>query len=585
MSFEVGLGKEKKTCVNFYYREFTGGVSGPGDIGSQVERLGRQIIHWKTLFATGKDVLILGDSNLCARQWDSDSYQHKQLGSMVQDLLLEESSHQLVSDITRSELVKGVVQTSCIDHCYSDVREKIIGPFVESVGDSDHLGVRVLKYCRTPVIRPQAVKKRCYKQFSVEKFLVDIFYSNINISVTSHESIDGAAEAFMNEFLAILSHNAPVKIIQLRKKYCPHLSAETKILMIERNLLQKEASEKSDPVLLEEFKLKAREIKKIVAEEKKAGESKDLSDNPSIKQVWGSVRSILGSTKSLSPRAVKDENGILESNPSKVATIFNSFFLEKVKILREKTVAPPKVDPVVRLKQWLAKRESPPPPFTLKEISRKELRKLIRKMKGGKASGEDGIDSYSLKLAAPPIEDALLHIVNLSIRSSTFSSFWKHQLIFPHHKKADKDQTKNYRPVSHLVEVGKLVEYAVYDQVTKHFLSHNLFHRNHHGGLPHHSTGTALIQIHDLCLEAAEKKQLTAALLLDQSAAYDLLDHCILLKKLEVYNFSQESIKWFQSYLSNRSQSVQVETKQSKKESLDDHAAPQGSSWEAYFSL
>ena len=198
-------------------------------------------------------------------------------------------------------------------------------------------------------------------------------------------------------------------------------------------------------------------------------------------------------------------------------------------------------------------------------------------MKGGKASGEDGIDSYSLKLAAPPIEDALLHIVNLSIRSSTFSSFWKHQLIFPHHKKADKDQTKNYRPVSHLVEVGKLVEYAVYDQVTKHFLSHNLFHRNHHGGLPHHSTGTALIQIHDLCLEAAEKKQLTAALLLDQSAAYNLLDHCILLKKLEVYNFSQESIKWFQSYLSNRSQSVQVETKQSKKESLDDHAAPQGS--------
>ena len=71
--------------------------------------------------------------------------------------------------------------------------------------------------------------------------------------------------------------------------------------------------------------------------------------------------------------------------------------------------------------------------------------------------------------------------------------------------------------------------------------------------------------------------KLTAALLLDQSAAYDLLDHPILLRKLAAYNFDESSIKWFQSYLGNRSQSVQVETKQSQSQDLQDHAAPQGS--------
>ena len=65
--------------------------------------------------------------------------------------------------------------------------------------------------------------------------------------------------------------------------------------------------------------------------------------------------------------------------------------------------------------------------------------------------------------------------------------------------------------------------------------------------------------------------------MLDQSAAYDLLDHPILLKKLEVYNFREESIQWIGSYLSNRSQSVQVEARQSKVFQLEDHAAPQGS--------
>ena len=78
-------------------------------------------------------------------------------------------------------------------------------------------------------------------------------------------------------------------------------------------------------------------------------------------------------------------------------------------------------------------------------------------------------------------------------------------------------------------------------------------------------------------LQAAKEKKLTAALLLDQSAAYDLLDHSILLKKLAVYNFDENSIKWFHSYLSERSQAVQVETKQSPLENLKDHGAPQGS--------
>ena len=302
-------------------------------------------------------------------------------------------------------------------------------------------------------------------------------------------------------------------------------------------------------------------MKKAVIRDKKQGQIDSLSDQLSSQQAWKSARNILGISKNMSPTAVKDEEGILITNPSRLATMFNNFFLEKVRLLRAKTESPPKIDPVTRLQQWLDSTGRQPPPFTLKAISRSKLRKLIKKMKGGRSSGVDNIDSYSVKLAAPLIEDALLHLINLSINTSSFSSFWKHQLIFPHHKKSERDILGNYRPVGHLVEVGKLVEYAAYDQVTEHFLVNNLFHENHHGGLPHHSTATALVQMYDMFLEAANEKKLTAALLLDQRAAYDLLDHSILLKKLASYNFDQRSIKWFQSYLSERTQSVQIETK------------------------
>jgi hypothetical protein len=139
-----------------FYREFTGGVSGLKDTNSQKERLSRQIDHWKSLFSRGKDVVILGDSNLCAEQWLNESYQHKDLANLTKDFLLEEASEQLVSGITRSELVAGIIQRSCIDHCYSDVRHKITGPFIEPIGDSDHFGIRILKYCKSPISNFQA---------------------------------------------------------------------------------------------------------------------------------------------------------------------------------------------------------------------------------------------------------------------------------------------------------------------------------------------------------------------------------------------------------------------------------------------
>ena len=147
----------------------------------------------------------------------------------------------------------------------------------------------------------------------------------------------------------------------------------------------------------------------------------------------------------------------------------------------------------------------------------------MRKMKPKKVHGSDWIDSYSLTIASPLIEDALIHLINLSILDRKFATRWKPQLVFPLHKKNEKDAVGNYRPVSHLVQVGKMVEYAVNFQIVEHFITNNLFHPDHHGSLAHHSTATAIIQLFDMCLEAADAGDLAALYLLDQSAAYNLL--------------------------------------------------------------
>ena len=117
---------------------------------------------------------------------------------------------------------------------------------------------------------------------------------------------------------------------------------------------------------------------------------------------------------------------------------------------------------------------------------------------------------------------------------------------------------ENWRPVTDIVFISKLVEAAVYKQVEDYFTKSDFWHPNHHGFKSNHSTSTAITQIYDMWIQAAENKKLTAALLLDLSAAFDIVDHQILLKKREAYNFSMQALSWFHSYLSDRLQVVQV---------------------------
>ena len=201
----------------------------------------------------------------------------------------------------------------------------------------------------------------------------------------------------------------------------------------------------------------------------------------------------------------------------------------------------------------------------------------MKKIKAKRTHGSDWIDANSLKITGPLLEESYIHLINLSIREGLFSRRWKPQTVFPLHKKKEWDLLENYRPVSHLVQVGLLVEYAVYFQIIDHFLQYDLFHPNHHGNIANHSTATAILQLQNIWLEAAEKQELSAVCLLDQSAAYDLLCHQTLREKLKLYNFSEGTISWIMSYLGGRTQVVQVEAKISQPLEGGEHAVPQGS--------
>ena len=196
----------------------------------------RMINLWRFLTKGNKDLVCVGEANICAIKWSEEDYYLTDLAEMVKTFLLETGSSQLVENYTRSEIGRGgVVSRSCIDHVYSNSSGKISKPEVVAVGASDHLGVVVTKYTKTLSFKPKVVKKRSYKNFKVENFLKEINSSNINRVVTSCTDVEDAALEFETIFRSILDKHAPVKVFQIRKSYSPYLSEQTKKLIEVRN--------------------------------------------------------------------------------------------------------------------------------------------------------------------------------------------------------------------------------------------------------------------------------------------------------------------------------------------------------------
>ena len=105
----------------------------------------------------------------------------------------------------------------------------------------------------------------------------------------------------------------------------------------------------------------------------------------------------------------------------------------------------------------------------------------------------------------------------------------------------------------------------------------NIINKNHHGGRKKHSTTTALTQINNILLYNYENNKISAVLATDLSVAFETIDHCILLKKLEHYGIRGDSLMFFTSYLKNRKQFVEIDTFPSNLVDALDCSCSQGS--------
>jgi hypothetical protein len=170
----------------------------------------------------------------------------------------------------------------------------------------------------------------------------------------------------------------------------------------------------------------------------------------------------------------------------------------------------------------------------------------------------------------------LLHLFNFSLHSGKFPDSWKTAMVRPLPKVTSPKVPSDYRPISILPALSKILERLVHKQVTEYISKHNLCDCFQSGFKKGHSTGTALLKVLDDTRLAMDTKKVTILTLLDFSKAFDSVNFEIVLKTLSSLNFSDSSLSWFRSYLYERKQMVCFNNDNSSLLQLE-NGVPQGS--------
>ena len=173
----------------------------------------------------------------------------------------------------------------------------------------------------------------------------------------------------------------------------------------------------------------------------------------------------------------------------------------------------------------------------------------------------DPIPSKLLIECLDSILPSLTDLFNSSLASGIFPQCFKSALVTPILKKRclDHNDLNNYRPVSNLCFIAKILEKLVLSQVSSYLNSHNLYNTCQSAYRPGHSTETALLKVVNDLFLSLNKGNISVLALLDFSSAFDTIDHTILVHRLHTdFGFTDTVLQWFSSYLTDRTQYVSL---------------------------
>jgi len=290
------------------------------------------------------------------------------------------------------------------------------------------------------------------------------------------------------------------------------------------------------------------------------------------KKTWEVVREVLGSVKDKSniPSYFSDNGSIIQGSYN-IAQGFNNFFCEIGPKLAESIPSSSK-----SYKDYLGNEIEEN--FVFKNITIDAILDIGGKLKPKNSVGLDCFSSKQLKDVLPLLAEPISHVFNLSIQTGYIPNEFKTARVIPIYKSDSEFSFNNYRPISLLPALSKLLEKIVAKQMCGFIEKNKILYDLQFGFRKNHNTTQPLILFLDKIYTALNKDnpEYTIAVFLDLKKAFDTTSHTILIDKLKHYGFRGTANIWFSNYLNNRKQVVSINGTDSEKCAIT-IGVPQGS--------
>lgn len=290
-----------------------------------------------------------------------------------------------------------------------------------------------------------------------------------------------------------------------------------------------------------------------------------------IRKTWKTINRLLNRDKTDNDQSTTMKiNGQVTSDKKVIADEFNSFFTNiGLKIAND-------LPPTIKTPDdYLS--NPPNSTFTFRQIDSDTIDRIISQELSNKSSrGFDGLSTKLVKQLKDVLIEPMTLITNQCLRQGIFPDLMKMARVVPLFKKGDRESIGNYRPVSILPALSKILEKVMSEQIIEYFENEKILSDSQYGFRKNRSTDYAAIELIDIISQTLDNKKKSLGIFMDLSKAFDTLNHEILLKKLVFYGFTENSIKLLKSYLTNRKQYVAWQEVESENLTINT-GIPQGS--------
>ena len=376
-------------------------------------------------------------------------------------------------------------------------------------------------------------------------------------------------DAWYSFFVKTIDKHAPIKTHRIKNENQPDwVTSDILDKIKQRGYLKKQGK-------FEDYKNARNEVSSFIQESKRSvykSKIEEGKDDP--KSIWKIFKEFGANGKKC------NENGCLKikvgediiTNDFDLAEHFNDYFINVAANLK----APIEQNNFDDLRELIRLKIPDNVVFELPEIDENFVFRYLSTLDVSKATGLDGIGPKLLKLSSGIITKSITNIMNKCIINGKFPNSWKQAKVNPHFKGGAHADINNYRPISILPTLSKLIEKFMQTHLMTYLNTFDVLHQFQSGFRSGHSTETSLTLMTERWLKAINEGKIVGTIMVDFRKAFDLVDHDLLLHKLSLYKCGTNFLRLMTSYLKSRTQVVSVNGTKSNVGEISS-GVPQGS--------